>query len=512
MKTYAELETASVLEIGAQNVNGSLRSGALPTTDYTGIDIEDGEGVDIVAAPGEDWPVADAHFDLVMASSVFEHDKAFWRTFLQMCRKAKPGGFIYISAPSNGKVHRYPQDFWRFYPDAGLALEELARSEGIEVRLIESFIAERQADEWNDFCAVFRREPSASPLPASFMWEQVACTNALTWQSEEVRNARENTEDQILMRRESENLGHLQRASESERATWNAEREMLARTAAETRIECEKSGLLLNEARAHADREAKAREDAEAKFADLRRELQNREHRIADLESNLRQRQEEIAQAWDQVEELKEQASESEELGRKLAEAEEWVYKLAGERRQAEQLSTKYKRELRKERERRAAEEARSRQLLGEIEQLAIVTELLQESEAKVEIATRDADETRKAAQSESETLQDSLDKRFQELATLTKLLGQQQERGHRTEGQIGWLLALNESLGKQPRWWNLLPRSFGRRRTLRRLRDADLFDGEAYLRRNPDVASAGADPLIHYLRHGMHEGRSPTN
>ena len=66
MSTYAELDGASILEIGAQNVNGSLRSGALPTTNYVGIDLEEGDGVDIIAGPGDEWPVADGHFDLVM--------------------------------------------------------------------------------------------------------------------------------------------------------------------------------------------------------------------------------------------------------------------------------------------------------------------------------------------------------------------------------------------------------------------------------------------------------------
>ncbi|WP_321344949.1 glycosyltransferase [Breoghania sp.] len=37
------------------------------------------------------------------------------------------------------------------------------------------------------------------------------------------------------------------------------------------------------------------------------------------------------------------------------------------------------------------------------------------------------------------------------------------------------------------------------------------LFDKHWYLRNNPDVAKAGADPLQHYLRHGAFEGRDPS-
>lgn len=36
------------------------------------------------------------------------------------------------------------------------------------------------------------------------------------------------------------------------------------------------------------------------------------------------------------------------------------------------------------------------------------------------------------------------------------------------------------------------------------------LFDEEYYLRRNPDVATAEFDPVVHYLRHGAAEGRDP--
>ncbi len=34
------------------------------------------------------------------------------------------------------------------------------------------------------------------------------------------------------------------------------------------------------------------------------------------------------------------------------------------------------------------------------------------------------------------------------------------------------------------------------------------LFDATRYLFDNPDVAAAGINPLLHYLRHGRSEGR----
>ena len=132
MNTYADLRSDSVLEIGAQDVNGSLREHALPVTYYVGIDFDEGDGVDLIAEPGKPLPVEDDSFDLVLASSVFEHDPCFWVTFLEMCRVTKEGGYIYINAPSNGVVHRYPMDNWRFYPDFGKALVQWAHVQGFQ--------------------------------------------------------------------------------------------------------------------------------------------------------------------------------------------------------------------------------------------------------------------------------------------------------------------------------------------------------------------------------------------
>jgi hypothetical protein len=63
--------------------------------------------------------------------------------------------------------------------------------------------------------------------------------------------------------------------------------------------------------------------------------------------------------------------------------------------------------------------------------------------------------------------------------------------------------------LADQPAWWALMPK----KRRIAKLRDRaerlGAFDGQAYLKRYPDVAASGMDPLQHYLRFGYHEGRS---
>lgn len=117
-----------------------------------------------------------------------------------------------------------------------------------------------------------------------------------------------------------------------------------------------------------------------------------------------------------------------------------------------------------------------------------------------------------RAAVAEGET---KLTERFRELATLTNLLREQEisihEQQRRTEEvqeQLRWLSALDERTRNQPGWWSLMPKSWRRAREERRLKANGLFDAEAYLAANPDVAAEGVDPLKHYVRHGIHENR----
>jgi len=171
----------SVLEIGSMDINGSLRDFQPPNSNWTGVDLEAGKSVDIVLAATHTLPFGDVEFDLVVASSVFEHDPFFWRTFTEMVRVTKPNGFIYINAPSNGLVHRYPLDFYRFYPDAGHGLKEWAQIDYPEIRLVESFIAnqnfeigEPDAGHWNDFTAVFQRGKTGH---MNFIYTDTPCKN-----------------------------------------------------------------------------------------------------------------------------------------------------------------------------------------------------------------------------------------------------------------------------------------------------------------------------------------------
>ena len=148
------VESPVIVDIGSQDVNGSLRRVAPPGCRYVGLDFVEGNGVDIVLEDPYQFPIEDGFADAVVSSSCFEHSQMFWLTFLEAMRILKPGGLLYINVPSNGPYHRHPTDNWRFYPDAGKALNEWARRCGYDSMLLESFIGWQEGDVWNDFVAV----------------------------------------------------------------------------------------------------------------------------------------------------------------------------------------------------------------------------------------------------------------------------------------------------------------------------------------------------------------------
>ena len=159
-KYFVPTESVRVIEIGSQDVNGSLRSVCPSNFDYIGVDFAPGKGVDVILEDPYVLPFASESADIVLSSSCFEHSEMFWVLFLEIARILKPGGLLYLNVPSNGMFHRYPVDCWRFYPDSGRALANWANRNGHSIHLVESFIS-LQGDgskpeyQWNDFVAVF---------------------------------------------------------------------------------------------------------------------------------------------------------------------------------------------------------------------------------------------------------------------------------------------------------------------------------------------------------------------
>lgn len=164
-KTYCAdpIEGRVVVDIGALNVNGSLRDHAPDNAIYKGVDFAEGKGVDVLLTDPYSLPFEDESVDVIVCSSVFEHSDFFWLLYIECIRILKPAGIMYLNVPSNGMVHRYPVDSWRFYPDSGLALAKWANYNSYETVLLESFIGEKNGalereGMWNDFVAVFIKD------------------------------------------------------------------------------------------------------------------------------------------------------------------------------------------------------------------------------------------------------------------------------------------------------------------------------------------------------------------
>jgi SAM-dependent methyltransferase len=114
----ADVQGKHVIEVGAFNVNGSMRSivEELHPERYLGVDIFPGPGVDEICA-AEDLV---AHFgaetfDLVISTEMIEHVRD-WRIVLSNLKQlVRPHGILLITTRAQGfSYHGCPGDFWRY--------------------------------------------------------------------------------------------------------------------------------------------------------------------------------------------------------------------------------------------------------------------------------------------------------------------------------------------------------------------------------------------------------------
>jgi SAM-dependent methyltransferase len=152
---YKPKTSMTVIDLGASAVNGSYRELFEEKDNYTGIDLEDGPGVDLVLEDPYHLPLSDGSVDLVISGQMLEHCEQFWRTFSEISRVLTPGGIAFIIAPSSGPIHRYPVDCYRFYPDSFQALADWCN-----LRLVHWWLDER--GPWRDLVGVYEKGDSLS--------------------------------------------------------------------------------------------------------------------------------------------------------------------------------------------------------------------------------------------------------------------------------------------------------------------------------------------------------------
>src|SRR4051812_10778756 len=86
----------NVLELGSQNINGSLRE-YFDVPNYVGVDFQEGPGVDLIGN-AHDIPFEDATFDLVISTEMLEHDDQFWLSLKEINRVLKDKGVLLLTA------------------------------------------------------------------------------------------------------------------------------------------------------------------------------------------------------------------------------------------------------------------------------------------------------------------------------------------------------------------------------------------------------------------------------
>lgn len=105
-------ENKAVLEVGSQDINGSVRS-YFKNCDYLGIDLGEAKGVDMVVSIN-DFPMPNK-YDVVISSEMLEHCEKWDKALSMMYKNTKPGGiFILTCAGPNRQEHgtnkHTPQD------------------------------------------------------------------------------------------------------------------------------------------------------------------------------------------------------------------------------------------------------------------------------------------------------------------------------------------------------------------------------------------------------------------
>lgn len=177
----------TIVEIGSQDVNGSLRDVCPTDVNYIGLDFVQAKGVDIVLDDPYKLPFEDGTVDAIVSSSCFEHSEMFWLVFSEVMRVLKPTGLFYLNAPSNGAFHRYPVDCWRFYPDSGRALVTWGRHCGYRPAMLESYFSHQYQDIWTDFVCVFvKDEAEVERFPNRMLDTHPSFENGLKYGSDEV--------------------------------------------------------------------------------------------------------------------------------------------------------------------------------------------------------------------------------------------------------------------------------------------------------------------------------------
>ena len=120
---HADKLGADVLEVGSRQHGGAwwVNNRDLEQGRWTGLDMQDGPGVDVVAdvlAMPDEWA---GRFSAVLCSEVLEHLRYPLASLQAMRIVIEPGGWIIVTTLTAFPIHGFPDDYWRF-TESGLSL------------------------------------------------------------------------------------------------------------------------------------------------------------------------------------------------------------------------------------------------------------------------------------------------------------------------------------------------------------------------------------------------------
>ena len=93
-----------VLDCGSLDINGSNKP-LFDDCDYIGADLGEGKNVDIISTL-HTLPFADEHFDTIISTECFEHDRHFIGSLKNITRMLSKGGlFIFTCATTGRREH-----------------------------------------------------------------------------------------------------------------------------------------------------------------------------------------------------------------------------------------------------------------------------------------------------------------------------------------------------------------------------------------------------------------------
>jgi len=132
----AELTSPTVLLTGAKPWLNSVnpdRTHHVPHGVWTSTDIEDGDGVEIVADLEHLDTTTDRRFDCIFSPATLEHVKRPWEAIKAMARTLNPGGLLFIHSHQTFPLHGYPADHFRF---SGAAMRTMCEDAGLIVAAV----------------------------------------------------------------------------------------------------------------------------------------------------------------------------------------------------------------------------------------------------------------------------------------------------------------------------------------------------------------------------------------